>query len=84
MVTVQQILGHRDIKTTLRYAHLAPAHKAKAVEKLGEAFGEIQRKAGTRVGRFSGAPGTNQERFASAERPGPSPNLTKSPANPRG
>ena len=46
LVTVQQILGHRDIKTTLRYAHLAPAHKAKAVDKLGETFGALrQRKA---------------------------------------
>ena len=46
LVTVQQILGHRDIKTTLRYAHLSPAHKVKAVDKLGETFEALrQRKA---------------------------------------
>jgi integrase len=32
--TVRELLGHADIKMTLRYAHLAPEHKAKAVEKL--------------------------------------------------
>lgn len=32
--TVRELLGHADISTTLRYAHLAPEHKANAVEKL--------------------------------------------------
>jgi len=36
--TVKEILGHREIEMTLRYSHLAPGHKAKAVEKLGEAL----------------------------------------------
>lgn len=35
--TVRELLGHADIKMTLRYAHLAPEHKAKAVAKLVEA-----------------------------------------------
>lgn len=34
--TVRELLGHADIKMTLRYAHLAPEHKARAVEKLIE------------------------------------------------
>lgn len=32
--TVRELLGHGDITMTLRYAHLAPEHKAAAVEKL--------------------------------------------------
>lgn len=32
--TVRELLGHGDIKMTLRYAHLAPEHKAAAVEKI--------------------------------------------------
>jgi integrase len=32
--TVRELLGHTDIKMTLRYAHLAPEHAAAAVEVL--------------------------------------------------
>jgi len=32
--TVQKWMGHKDLKTTLRYAHVSPAHERKAIQKL--------------------------------------------------
>src|SRR5262249_49436396 len=36
--TVQELLGHKDIKMTMRYAHLSPHHKRKAMEALEARF----------------------------------------------
>ncbi|WP_249671632.1 site-specific integrase [Pseudomonas abieticivorans] len=40
MNTIRELLGHSDMKMTLRYAHLAPYNKARAVEKLSQGFGQ--------------------------------------------
>ena len=32
--TVRELLGHKSVVMTLRYAHLAPEHKAATVETL--------------------------------------------------
>jgi site-specific recombinase XerD len=34
--TVAQLMGHRDIRVTMRYAHLAPAHLQSAVDVLAQ------------------------------------------------
>jgi len=41
--TVASLMGHLNIQMTMRYAHLAPAHKAAAVEKLS-VFNALERK----------------------------------------
>ncbi len=39
LTTVKELMGHKDIKMTLRYAHLAPSHKVKALEVLDQTIG---------------------------------------------
>ena len=38
LVTVKELLGHKTIKMTNRYTHLAQEHKAQAVAKLKERY----------------------------------------------
>ena len=38
LITVKEMMGHRDIETTLRYAHLAPHHLKDGVNR-GSLFG---------------------------------------------
>lgn len=45
LVSVKEILGHRDIQTTLRYSHLAPGHLQEAVNR-GSLSGTVT-KTGT-------------------------------------
>ena len=39
LVTVRELLGHKDIKMTLRYSHLSADHKASTVQLLDTYMG---------------------------------------------
>jgi len=34
LMTVKELLGHKDIKMTMRYSHLSPDHKRVAVKRI--------------------------------------------------
>ena len=40
LTTIQELLGHKTLTMTLRYAHLAPSHKVKALGILDDALNE--------------------------------------------
>lgn len=41
--TIKELMGHKDIKMTLRYTHLSNSHKREAVRAL-DAFGQVSRQ----------------------------------------
>ena len=47
LVSVKEILCHRDIQTTLRYAHLAPGHLRDTVNR-GSLSGTVTSQEGER------------------------------------
>jgi len=40
--TVQKWMGHKDLKTTLRYAHVSPDHEKAAIERLDYSVSDIR------------------------------------------
>ena len=55
--TVKEILGHRDIQTTLKYAHLSPGHIQAAIEK--GSLANLELATGSKTG--SGLEGSQAE-----------------------
>jgi integrase len=46
---IADLMGHSEIQTTMRYAHLAPGHLADAVEKLAEKRGQTYTTTDTKA-----------------------------------
>jgi integrase len=47
--TVQELMGHKTIQVTLRYAHLAPQHQLEAVQRLCDTGEAVVDTSGTRT-----------------------------------
>ncbi len=44
LTTVKELLGHKSLNMTLRYSHLAPEHRKKAVKVLDNVFRNTSKK----------------------------------------
>jgi integrase len=55
LTTVRDLMGHKDIKMTLRYSHLSPAHKMTAVQTLVKPKNEGQTSTSTSTNQNKGA-----------------------------
>ena len=53
---LRELLGHRDIKLTLRYAHLAPGHRRDEIDKTAAPISAPVRPKSARPGRIDIAP----------------------------
>lgn len=63
IVVIKELLGHKEITTTMRYAHMAPADTYRAVEVLVA-------KGTTQIAIQSGAPADPRAQALGVEYPG--------------
>jgi integrase len=61
LYTVQEILGHKTIAMTQRYAHLSPGHQRQALERLADRKVTLAGVNSEKQGALQGAPGMTAE-----------------------
>ncbi len=49
LATVKDLLRHKSIDMTLRYAHLSPEHKESAIDTLVSAYSQVEKSAAERA-----------------------------------
>jgi len=54
ITTVKELLGHKTLAMTMRYAHLSPSHKAKAVQVLDSVFNVEEKSTAQKVHNLKG------------------------------
>jgi integrase len=46
---IPELLGHKDIRMTMRYAHLSPNHRKATVEKIVPTRSQKAKRSGLRI-----------------------------------
>ncbi len=71
LMTVKELLGHKSIEMTMRYAHLAPAHKMRAVNVLDQVLNgpQVEKEEEKKVVNLSGI-ARGKGRVSKINRPG--------------
>lgn len=62
LLTVKEILGHKDLRMTQRYSHLSPGHRLDAVAKLDEALAVKDGSSAATSGYKNGYKATGADR----------------------
>jgi len=63
LYTVKEILGHKTIAMTQRYAHLSPGYQRQALERLAEAGAKSSEQVAVLVARGEGAENEDSANF---------------------
>jgi len=67
LLTISELMGHKRIQLTKRYAHLAPAHNQAAVDRLVEFHAETAAASPTDTKTDTGPESYNDQRLAGVQ-----------------
>jgi len=61
IATVSELLGHKSLSMTMRYAHLSPAHKAEAIRSLDGDFSQKEKSHDNNMTKLVKTPSCSRE-----------------------